>query len=123
MSHNILDSLTMSNPIESPINMAFEHCSTGDIGYLLAIVHPGGKPMDSWIAENPLNVLYLWSVVCWRVNTIVFTNENGRHGETVYRCRCLKHISMVYWLVVLTILKNMKVNGKIIPYLWKIKHV
>ena len=53
MSHNILDSLTMSNPIESPINMAFEHCSTGDIGYLLAIVHPGGKPMDSWIAENP----------------------------------------------------------------------
>jgi hypothetical protein len=43
----------MSNPVGSPINIAFEHCSTGDIGYLLAIVHPGSKPMDSWIAENP----------------------------------------------------------------------
>ena len=30
----------------------------------------------------------------------------------------------IYWLVVLTILKNMKVNGKDYPiYLWKIKNV
>ena len=27
------------------------------------------------------------------------------------------------WLVVLTILKNMKVNGTDYPILWKIKHV